>query len=128
MDLVDATLDDAGAALALFHAPFVVVSHNTAEDPIFNYANKTALGLFEMSWEQFTSLPSRLSAEAPNREERARLLAEVTANGCIRNYAGVRISSQGRRFRISEATLWNLLDEEGIYRGQAAMFHQWQFL
>lgn len=126
MDLTDPTLDDAAAAHALFHAPFAVVSHDTAEDPVFNYANLTALGLFEMTWAEFTALPSRFSAEAPNREERARLLAEVTMSGCIRNYAGVRISRTGRRFRISEATVWNLTDPSGARAGQAAMFAHWE--
>ena len=39
--------------------------------------------------------PSRLTAEPVAREERARLLDEVTRNGFIANYAGVRISSRG---------------------------------
>lgn len=128
MDLVDPALDDAEAARAVYHAPFVVLSHDTAEDPVFTYANKTALELFEMSWEQLTTLPSRMSAEAPNREERARLLAEVTAHGCIRNYAGIRVSSSGRRFRIRQATVWNLLDDDHVYRGQAATFSEWEFV
>jgi len=66
--------------------------------------------------------------EAPNREERARLLAAVTARGFIDDYSGIRISKTGRRFRIAQATVWNLLDEHGRYAGQAAMFSRWEFL
>ena len=81
-----------------------------------------------MSWAELTRTPSRLTAEAPNREERARLLAAVTERGFIDDYSGVRISKTGRRCRIAQATVWNLLDEHGDASGQAAMFEQWEFL
>ena len=61
--LTEASLTREQQAAALFDAAFALVSHNTAADPIFNYANRQALTLFEMSWEEFTQLPSRLSAE-----------------------------------------------------------------
>jgi len=112
----------------VFDAPFVLVSHGVETDPVLNYGNATALKLWEMSWEELTRTPSRLTAEAPNREERARLLAAVTANGFIDDYSGIRISKTGRRFRIAQATVWNLIDERGGYRGQAAMFSHWEFL
>lgn len=119
-----------GAELAqkIFEAPFVVVSHGTEADPVLNYGNRTALNLWEMTWEELTRTPSRFTAEAPNREERARLLAAVTQNGYIADYAGVRISKTGKRFRIARATVWNLVTTDGKPCGQAAMFDQWEFL
>jgi MEKHLA domain len=87
---------DAQFVRQLFHAPFAVVSHDTASDPVFNYANLKALELFELSWQHFTCLPSRLSAEPFNQAERDRLLAEVTEKGYIDHYQGVRISSTGQ--------------------------------
>ena len=115
-------------AQQLFESPAVVVSHGTQEDPIFNYANQAALSLFEMDWENFTQLPSRKSAEPLNREERARLLDAVTSNGFIDDYSGVRISSSGRRFLIPRAIVWNVVDEAGVFRGQAATFSDWEFV
>lgn len=112
----------------VFHAPFVLVSHGTEADPVLNYGNRTALALWEMSWEELTRTPSRLTAEAPNREERARVLAAVTQRGFIDDYSGVRISKTGRRFRISRATVWNLLAADGQPCGQAAMFDRWEFI
>ncbi len=112
----------------LFFAPFVLVSHGTEADPILNYGNAAALALWEMSWEELTRTPSRLTAEAPNREERAKLLEAVTRRGFIDDYSGVRISKSGRRFRISRATVWNLLTPDGKPCGQAAMFGEWKFL
>jgi hypothetical protein len=117
-----------GLAKNVFEAPFMLVSHGTEGDPILNYGNAVALKLWEMSWDELTRTPSRLTAEAPVREERARLLAAVAANGFIDDYSGVRISKTGRRFRIARATVWNLLEENGRPRGQAAMFSEWQFL
>ncbi|KEI71871.1 MEKHLA domain-containing protein [Endozoicomonas elysicola] len=109
-------------------APFALVSHGTDDDPIFNYGNQIALALFEMEWEDFTVLPSRKSAEPLHLDERKRLLKEVSDKGFIDNYSGVRISSKGRRFLISDAIVWNLIDLDGNIHGQAAMFHDWQFL
>ena len=115
-------------AQRVFEAPFVLVSHGTEADPILNYGNAAALALWEMTWEELTRTPSRLTAEAPNREERARLLDAVTRRGFIDDYSGVRISKSGRRFRISCATVWNLLTETNQPCGQAAMFDKWELV
>lgn len=119
-------VDQIGLAQRLFEASFVVVSHGTEADPVLNYGNRAALSLWEMSWEELTQTPSRFTAEAPDREERARLLAQVTAKGFIDDYTGVRISKTGRRFRIRRATVWNLITPEGKPCGQAAMFDHWE--
>jgi hypothetical protein len=126
-DLIDSTLSPREAAKEIYYAPFMVVSHDTAADPIFTYGNQAALQLFEMSWQEFTALPSRQSAEPPNQEERAQLLAAVSTQGFITNYAGVRISKSGRRFQIEQATVWNL-NVNGAYFGQAAVCSQWTYL
>ncbi len=103
-------------------APFVVLAHNTESDPVFIYANRAAQLCFEYSWEEFTSLPSRLSAEAPDWAERQALLDEVAANGFTTGYRGIRLAKSGRRFLIERATVWQLMDEDGIVHGQAATF------
>ena len=115
-------------AKALFFAPFVVVSHNTAADPMFNYANLKSLELFGFSWEEFTQLPSKLSAESMHQLERKKLLAEVSQNGYLANYQGIRITKKGARFLIKNAVVWNLADDNGNYAGQAAKFEDWEFL
>ena len=125
-DLLPGLFNPLGLSKNLFAAPFVLVSHGTQADPILNYGNATALALWEMSWDELTRTPSRLTAEAPLREERARLLAAVNERGFIDDYSGVRISKSGRRFRISRATVWNLVTERGEPYGQAAMFDRWE--
>ena len=112
----------------LYTAPFVLLSHGTQPDPIFNYSNQTAQRLWEMNWEQFTQLPSRRSAEPVAEAEREAMLAEARRKGYISNYNGVRISSTGKRFIIKKAILWNIYDESNNYYGQAATFKEWEFL
>lgn len=127
-DILAGSFSPFDLAEKIFRAPFVLVSHGIQPDPILNYGNQTALDLWQMSWDELTATPSRLTAEAQNREERARLLAAVTSRGFVDDYSGIRISKTGRRFRIAQATVWNLLDENQNYSGQAAMFSQWEFL
>jgi hypothetical protein len=126
--LVPSNMSTVEAAHFLFDAPFAVISHNSDADPLFNYANRKAMQLFEMVWPEMIGLPSRMSVEPANRDERARLLQRVTDRGYIDNYSGIRISSSGRRFKISDATVWNLTNEQGEYAGQAAMFDRWEFV
>jgi hypothetical protein len=64
-------------AQRLYEAPFALVSHGTQADPIFRYANQTAQTLWQMTWDEFIVLPSRLSAESMLQEERDRLLKEA---------------------------------------------------
>lgn len=125
MRLIDADPASAEAVDELLHAPFAVVSHNTMDDPVFNYANLEALKLFGMSREEMLGLPSRLSAEPVAREERNDLLDRVTRHGYVDDYSGIRISRDGLRFIIRNAVVWNVIDERGGYKGQAALIRDW---
>ncbi|MFN7753835.1 MAG: MEKHLA domain-containing protein [Pseudomonadota bacterium] len=107
---------------ALWCSPLAVVAHGTEDDPVFFYGNRLALRRFEMAFDAFVAMPSRLSAEPMLREERERLLEQVRDEGWIGDYSGVRIAASGRRFRIDGAIVWNLVDEQGRHRGQAAAF------
>lgn len=124
-ELVSREGSAADQAERLFRARFVVVSHGTEADPVLNYGNAAALALWEMPWDEFTRTPSRLTAEPVHRDERARLLARTRAHGFVDDYSGIRISKSGRRFRIEQAIVWNLTDEAGGHRGQAATFDRW---
>ena len=125
-ELIDRSGPPAVQAERLNRAPFVVVSHGTEPDPVLNYGNAMAITLWEMTWEELTQTPSRLTAEPVHREERARLLARTREQGFVDDYSGVRISKTGRRFRIERAIVWNLNDAEGRPVGQAATFDRWK--
>ncbi len=106
----------------LWDAPFAVVAHGTEADPIFFYGNRYALQCFEMDFEEFAHLPSRLSAEPLAQEAREKLLEKVSQRGFVDGYSGMRIAKSGRRFMIQDCTVWDLLDAQGNRHGQAAVF------
>ncbi len=112
----------ADAVRALWEAPQVILAHGVQADPVFYFGNRAALACFETDLDTLLAMPSRLSAEAPLREERQALLNRVARHGFIDDYAGVRISANGRRFRIERAVVWTVSDEAGRRFGQAAAF------
>ena len=127
-ELIDRSGSVAEQAERLFAAPMVVVSHGIQDDPILNYGNQTALDLWQMSVQTLLQTPSRLTAEPVHREERARLMERTLRDGFVDDYSGIRITSTGRRFRIDQAFVWNLINPDGQRVGQAATFSDWVFL
>lgn len=57
-DLFPGITDNMLLSEALYHAPFIVVSHGTEKDPVFNYANLSAQKLWKIDWEDFIKMPS----------------------------------------------------------------------
>lgn len=112
----------------LWHAEFGLVAHGTESDPIFCYANQHALTLFDYNQAEFYQLPSRYSAEIDNRAERAALLKQVEQFGYAHGYSGVRITKDGRRFMIEDATVWNVMDTQQRLLGQAALIRGYHWL
>ncbi|MGI9471220.1 MAG: MEKHLA domain-containing protein [Rubripirellula sp.] len=115
-------------AQRLFELPFVVVAHGVEEDPLLSYANATALKLWKITIADLLRTPSRKTAEPVHRDERARLLERTTRDGFVDDYRGVRIATDGQRFLIDRATVWNVLDTDGQRVGQAATFQDWTML
>jgi MEKHLA domain len=117
----------AETAAWLYHdAPFGLLAHDRGADPLFSYTNRTAQRHFEYDWGEFTGLPSRLSAEAGRRQDRDRLLGAVHEHDFAKGYRGLRIAKSGRRFWIEDVTMRNLVEEDGIEHGQAAIIPTWR--
>jgi PAS domain-containing protein len=106
-------------------ATAVVLCHDTAEDPCFVYANAAAARLWGRPVADFLGWPSRFTAPP---EERASRAAALSGPGVVRGYRGTRIDSAGRRFQISNAHVWPVLDPAGLIVGQAATFSEWEWL
>lgn len=102
----------------------VVLSHDGGDDPVFVYANEAAAALWRMPISELVGMPSRLSAPAERRDERAGMLAEASASGVLRGYSGERIAKDGTRFVIEDATLWTVDGYPGR-PGQAVVFDRW---
>ena len=115
----------AALGMALWQAPRAIVAHGTEDDPVFFYGNRLALQLFEMDFAAFSRLLSRSSAEPLAQESREKALVKVTQQGFVEGYSGARIARSGKRFMISNTTIWNLTDEAGVCHGQAATFADW---
>ncbi len=115
-----------GAVWLYRDAPFALVAHNTEADPRFIYANRVAQRCFEYSWSEFVGLRSRLSTEPTERAGRQQLLDAVGREGFVSDYRGIRVAKSGRRFWIEAGTIWQLVDERGAHRGQAAVFRSWR--
>jgi len=107
-------------------APFALLAHDGGADPRFVYANRTAQACFDYAWDAIVGLPSRLSAEAPERAARQRLLDAVARDGFATGYRGVRIARTGRRFWIEDGVVWQLRRPDGSVAGQAATFSTWR--
>lgn len=121
--LVDPVLTDEQAARWLYEeAPFGLLAHDTRADPLFIYGNVSAQRCFEYSWDELLMLPSRLSARAQQMEDRKQFLEQVGRQGFATGYRGLRVSKSARTFWINDGIVWQLVDQTGVLRGQAALF------
>lgn len=120
--LLDGTILVQEAAETLWNAPFVCASHDASD--VFNYGNKAALSLWQLSWDEFVGLPSTKSAEDDQtvQSERRELLDRAAKDGYIKDYSGIRQTSDGRKFKINGATVWTITDKDGNKTGQAVRF------
>lgn len=92
-------------------------------DPVFNYANKAALDLFECTWDELMGVPSSQSAEPDSTEQSARskILQQVTEKGYVDDYEGWRKSLKGTRFKIKNVCVFNIDAPSGETQGQGAL-------
>jgi hypothetical protein len=117
-----------GLEAAMWDAPRAIVAHGTEPEPRFYYANRVALELLGMTATEFIGTIARSLAEPVIREERARLAAGLAQRDIVDIYAVVGIAANGRRFSISSAQVWKILDRHGGRHGLGTTFAEWQFL
>ena len=72
-------------------------------------------------------MPSRYTAEQVERDVREAFMRKVLTDGIVQNYNGIRIASDKSRFRIKNATVWNIVKDDHFF-GQAATFDKWEYL
>ncbi|MGA1304247.1 MAG: MEKHLA domain-containing protein [Cyanobium sp.] len=116
------------AAQEVFAADQAVLAHDDSEDPRLIYANSAAIQLWRRPWAEMIGLPSRLTAEPKEQGARAKALASAKQQDALAGYTGIRVDTEGRRFRIEGARVWSFRDAGGKGRGQAATFSSWTLL
>ncbi len=127
-NLVEGDLEGKTLAKAIYKASCVILAHEFKDVPRFVFANKAAQKLWGYSWDEFIGMPSSKSAVQDALEERKILLNRANEYGFIIDYSGIRIAKDERRFHIHDVTLWNVLDENKVQVGQAAMFRKFEFI
>ena len=73
----------AAAVQELFSADLVVLAHDGSSDPCLTYANAAALQLWERPWGAMVGMPSRLTAEAQERQSRSLALQQALQQRAI---------------------------------------------
>lgn len=122
------TLAPVELAEALYQAKVAVLSHDVQwlqgeRVNVYNYANATALRLFERSFAEQTQLASTRSAamQVQAQGQRNSLLAQCIAKGWVQ-FSTERLSATGKTVVLNDAILFNLFDGMGVYAGQAVVF------
>ena len=116
------------AGQELFAARQPVLAHSDGHDPNLSYANAAALQLWGRRWEEMVGMPSRLTAPTSEQDARANALGKALQQDAIKDYQGIRINHEGRRFLIKNARIWTLWNQEGLRIGQAAVIGSWWWL
>lgn len=110
------------AAERMFHAPFALFSYGNEEEPIYNYANLTALKLFDISWEDLTQTRIQDSFEAEEWKKHLGIMNQVQEKGALPNYCSSRKIKTGKSFHFKKGIIWSLKDEYLTHTGQAVVF------
>ncbi|KAJ3029715.1 UNVERIFIED_CONTAM: hypothetical protein HDU68_011328 [Siphonaria sp. JEL0065] len=118
--------EDPAAYLESFPCPVLAHSGTPtgSNDPVMIFANSIGLRAFkfENDKEGFFGLHSKYTAkDGGDRESREKAMQNVARAGYTLGYEGVRVAKDGSEFRLVDAMLWNVLDEEGVIIGQAAL-------
>ena len=110
----------------VFNADFYILSHDCRADPMLNYGNDLVLKLWEISWDELTTMHSQDTAKPVDRATRLAAMEQVKLQNYISGYSGMRISKTGTEFEILDVTIWNLFTSNGDPYGQAAWFKKYR--
>lgn len=100
-----------------------------SQKPVFVFANHAAAKLWGLRLEEFIGMDSSKTAEAQEQTGRNELLQIVEERGFIDNYSGIRVDSQGRRFYIEDACVWQVFASSPSQKiGQAVKFERWHYI
>ncbi len=105
-------------------SPYALLVQSTEEEPLFIYANQQAQRIFGYSLAEFLKTPASKSAPLENLEGRRQMLQEVAKKGIFEGYQGTRIDKQGNLFKITNGSIWKVMNSSDEVVGTAAMVWQ----
>lgn len=120
-ELVDRSGDAAEDARRLFDLPLAVLAHDTAPQPLLDWANRAAARAFDATPESLLGRPSAATAPADAVADRGKLFDTLARDGFVTGYSGVRVSLTGRRFVIDDVAVFKVTDAAGRPAGHAAV-------
>jgi hypothetical protein len=124
--LVDLT--PSGFEEAMWDAPRAIVAYGNEPEPRLFYANRIAIELLAVDANELIGTIANNLVEPVLREERSRLIGGLEQHDIVDVYAVVGVAANGRRFAISNAQVWNIVDRHGGRHGLGTTFAAWQFL
>jgi hypothetical protein len=85
---------------------FVLISHGTEDNPIYNFVNVAGLEAFVRTWDNF-KIPSRESVVLQSKDEalRIELMNKVTNTGFVEGATGIRVRGDGKYIRLVDAVV-----------------------
>lgn len=113
-----------------------VLTPDMIDGAVTNFGNFAALSAFGLTWKQFVQIPccrmappgfhqNNLGQTLEQLELAAQTQPEEKNQQVIERYSGLRSAlgeEQQTTFRIRNAAIWNVVDNEGKYYGQATFF------
>jgi hypothetical protein len=106
----------------------VIFSLGLEPEPVFNYGNVKALGLFGFELAEFIQLPGRETMSQEQATIDQMLQDEIGRRGFVADYTGLRLNKRGRVWQIEAGKVWQLTDNLGRLHGHAACFSDWNAL
>lgn len=113
-----------------------VLTPDMIDGAVINFGNFAALSTFGLTWKQFVQIPccrmappgfhqNNLGQTLEQLELAAQTQPEEKSHQVIERYSGLRSAlgeEQQTTFRVRDAVIWNVIDNEGKYYGQATFF------
>jgi len=120
-ELIGRSGDAAEDASRLFDLPLAVLAHDTAPQPLLDWANAAAAAAFDATPESLLGRLSSATAPPDATADRRQLFEALARDGFVTGYSGVRVSLTGRRFIIDDVTVFEVTDAAGRPAGHAAV-------
>lgn len=114
-------LDAHDLVLKLHHAPYPLFAYDGNDSPKYTYMNLAAQRLFKVTQEEVEHLSVTETTAETLRKNLLNFILEVKSKKRYVSYSGLRITTTGEQFRLENAYLWAIYNNQKQYIGQGCM-------